>query len=172
MQAALSRQVKCIYIDPPYNTASSCDSLQEQLSALSLVHDDAGPPRLRCIRSETDGAIFVSIDKTERTVLEHVLDEVFGPSNRIEELIWTHEHQQQSAAKLLDEPRVCEVYARTVHGRTDRSMFREPKPGFEEVMALVALESRVSTNRDDREEFEACTRSTRLTIARRLRHRG
>ena len=36
-----------------------------------------------------DGAIFVSIDKTERTVLQHVLDGVFGADNRIEELIWS-----------------------------------------------------------------------------------
>ena len=35
----------------------------------------------------TDGAIFVSIDKTERTVLEHVLDAVMGRDNRVEELV-------------------------------------------------------------------------------------
>ena len=36
-----------------------------------------------------DGAMFVSIDKTERTVLEHVMDGIFGPGNRVEELIWS-----------------------------------------------------------------------------------
>ncbi len=31
---------------------------------------------------------FVSIDKTERTVLQHVMDGVFGAGNSVEELIW------------------------------------------------------------------------------------
>src|SRR3546814_8333498 len=42
-----------------------------------------------------DGAIFVSIDKTERTILEHALDEVFGAENHIEELIRSEEHTSE-----------------------------------------------------------------------------
>ena len=36
-----------------------------------------------------DGALFVSIDKTERARLQYALDDVFGVDNAIEELIWT-----------------------------------------------------------------------------------
>ena len=77
---------KSIYIDPPYNTDSSSIPYKNNYkhsSFATLMRDRIAAcyPLLR-----KDGAIFVSIDKTERTVLEHALDEVFGDENQIEEL--------------------------------------------------------------------------------------
>ena len=86
-----------------------------------------------------DGAIFVSIDKTERTVVQHVLDEVFGADNRVEELIWAMNTNNSQAPNYSTNHEYVLVFAK--HRPTaelDRSMFREPKPGFEEVMELVA----------------------------------
>jgi len=81
--------LKSIYIDPPYNTDSSSIPYKNNYkhsSFATLMRDriEASHPLLR-----KDGAIFVSIDKTERSILEHALDEVFGADNHIEELIWT-----------------------------------------------------------------------------------
>lgn len=87
-----------------------------------------------------DGAMFVSIDKTERTVLEQTLDAVFGADNRVEELIWTMNTNNSQAPNYSTNHEFVQVYAR--HRPTveqDKAMFREPKPGFEEVMALVAV---------------------------------
>jgi len=71
-------QVKCIYIDPPYNTASSSIPYKNNYrhsSWVTMMYD-----RLAVLHSTLtkDGAIFVSIDKTERTVLQHAMDDVFG----------------------------------------------------------------------------------------------
>src|SRR5215470_18023566 len=87
----------------------------------------------------TDGAIFVSIDKTERTVLQHAMDDVFGPDNRVEELIWAMNTTNSQAPNYSTNHEYVEVYARDRRiAEQDPSMFREPKPGFEEVMELVA----------------------------------
>jgi adenine-specific DNA-methyltransferase len=85
-----------------------------------------------------DGAMFVSIDKAERTVVEHMLDEVFGPDNRIEELIWSMNTNNSQAPNYSTNHEYVEVYAKNRRAaEQDPSMFREPKPGYEEVMELV-----------------------------------
>src|SRR6516164_3974884 len=80
---------KSIYIDPPYNTDSSAipyKNSYKHSSWATLMRDRAAASKQLL---QEDGAIFVSIDKTERTVLEYALDDVFGSGNHIEELIWT-----------------------------------------------------------------------------------
>lgn len=132
-------QLRCIYIDPPYNTASSSilyKNNYRHASWITLMYD-----RLALLRQTlpVDGAIFVSIDKTERAVLEQAMDEIFGPDNRIEELIWAMNTNNSQAPNYSTNHEYVEVYARDRRtAEQDRNMFREPKPGFEEVMALVA----------------------------------
>ena len=131
--------VKCIYIDPPYNTNSSGIPYKNgyrHASFAALMHN-----RIDQLHRllPADGAIFVSIDKTARTTLEHALDAVFGIDNRVEELIWAMNTNNSQAPNYSTNHEYVQVYAR--HRPTveqDRAMFREPKPGFEEVMALVA----------------------------------
>src|SRR5262249_5461323 len=134
-----AEQVRCIYIDPPYNTASSAIPYKNDYrhsSFASMIFD-----RIRGLHHllSKDGAIFVSIDKTERTVLEHVLDDIFGVDNRIEELIWAMNTNNSQAPNYSTNHEYVLVYAK--HRPTaeqDRLMFREPKPGFKEVMELIS----------------------------------
>lgn len=76
-------KVKCIYIDPPYNTGNAFehyDDSVEHSTWLSLMK-----PRLELLRtllSET-GAIFVQIDDVEQAYLRVIMDEVFGRNNFI-----------------------------------------------------------------------------------------
>lgn len=133
------RQVKCIYIDPPYNTASSAIPYKNNYkhsSFASLMHG-----RIEALHTflRQDGAIFVSIDKTERTVLQHVLDEVFGDDNRVEELIWSMNTNNSQAPNYSTNHEYVLAYAKDRRiAEQDKQMFREPKPGYEEVMELVA----------------------------------
>ena len=85
-----------------------------------------------------DGALFVSIDKTERTVLEYALDGVSGADNHIEELIWTQATANSQLPNYSTNHEYVEVYARD-RGSVERDpeMFREPKPGYSEVMNLL-----------------------------------
>lgn len=131
-------KVRCSYIDPPYNTASSAIPYKNNYkhsSFASMMYDRvAGLWRTLT----KDGALFVSIDKTERTVVAHVLDEIFGGDNRIEELIWAMNTNNSQAPNYSTNHEYVLVYAKnrsTVE--QDRNMFREPKPGYEEVMELV-----------------------------------
>jgi adenine-specific DNA-methyltransferase len=132
-------RVKCIYIDPPYNTDSSAIPYKNNYrhsSWITMMRD-----RLASLHPTLtdDGAIFVSIDKAERTGLEHALDDVFGASNHIEELIWTQSTSNSQLPNYSTNHEYVEVYARDRQAvEADKAMFREPKPGFAEVMELVA----------------------------------
>lgn len=71
-------KVKCIYIDPPYNTGSAFEHYDDNLEHsiwLSLMR-----PRLEILRNllSDDGAIFVQIDDNEQAYLKVMMDEIFG----------------------------------------------------------------------------------------------
>ena len=73
--------VKCIYIDPPYNTRSAFEHYDDNLEHskwLAMIY-----PRLVLLRDlmAEDGSIWVSIDDNEGHYLKVVMDEVFGRRN-------------------------------------------------------------------------------------------
>ncbi|MDI6625358.1 MAG: site-specific DNA-methyltransferase [Brevundimonas sp.] len=81
-------QVKCIYIDPPYNTGSAFEHYDDSLEHsrwLAMMW-----PRLELLREllSEDGSIWVSIDDNEGHYLKVVMDEVFGRKNFIGNAIW------------------------------------------------------------------------------------
>ncbi len=104
-----SGQVKCIYIDPPYNTGNenwvyndnvNSPEIQKWLGKVvgneleDLTRHDKWLcmmyPRLSLLRNllREDGVIFVSIDDTEVGHLRLLMDEIFGRRNFILNLIW------------------------------------------------------------------------------------
>jgi adenine-specific DNA-methyltransferase len=132
-------QVKCIYIDPPYNTSSSAIPYKNDYrhSAWGTMMYD----RVALLRAAmtSDGAFFASIDKTERTLLEHLMDYVFGAANRVEELIWSMNTTNSQVPNYSTNHEYVQVYAKNRRVvEQDPDMFREPKPGFREVMDLIA----------------------------------
>ena len=71
-------KVKCIYIDPPYNTKSAFEHYDDNLEHsqwLSMMY-----PRLELLRSllSEDGSIWISIDDHEAHYLKVIMDEIFG----------------------------------------------------------------------------------------------
>ncbi len=139
VSSKLNSAIKSIYIDPPYNTDSSAIPYKNSYRHSSwgtMMQDRVGAAYTLL---KPDGAIFVSIDKTERTLLEHALDGVFGGENHIEELIWTQATANSQLPNYSTNHEYVEVYARDRKAvEADKAMFREPKPGFSEVMELVA----------------------------------
>jgi len=102
-------KVKCIYIDPPYNTGNegwiyndnvNSPMMQEWLKANSPVdkedlarHDKwlcMMMPRLKLLREllRDDGVIFISIDDNEVHHLRMLMDEIFGEENFVARVIW------------------------------------------------------------------------------------
>lgn len=88
-------QVKCIFIDPPYNTKSAFEHYDDNLEHsqwLSMVL-----PRLQLLRDllRDDGSIWVTIDDNEGHYLKVLMDEVFGRRNFVANLAW---HKRVSPA--------------------------------------------------------------------------
>jgi len=81
-------KVKCIYIDPPYNTGSAFEHYDDNLQHsewLSLMR-----PRLELLRNllAEDGSIWISIDDDEQAYLKVLCDEIFGRRNFVASIIW------------------------------------------------------------------------------------
>ena len=81
-------QVKCIYIDPPYNTGSAFEHYDDNLEHsqwLAMMW-----PRLELLREllAEDGSIWVSIDDDEAHYMKVMLDEVFFRKNFIVNALW------------------------------------------------------------------------------------
>ncbi|MBG64638.1 MAG: site-specific DNA-methyltransferase [Roseobacter sp.] len=96
-------RVKCIYIDPPYNTRSAFEHYDDSLEHakwLAMV-----VPRLMLLREflSEDGSIWVSIDDNEGHYLKVVMDEIFGRRNFITNVIWRKNYAPKSSARHFSE---------------------------------------------------------------------
>jgi adenine-specific DNA-methyltransferase len=91
-------RVRCIAIDPPYNTQSAFEHYDDNLEHstwLSLMY-----PRLELLRDllSEDGSIWVCIDDNEAHYLKVIMDEVFGRKNFIAEIIWQKRTSRENRA--------------------------------------------------------------------------
>jgi adenine-specific DNA-methyltransferase len=130
LQKSYHKQVKMIYIDPPYNTGKEFiypDNYKDNLDTyLQYTHqkdedgrkfgtnaDTSGRyhtnwlnmmyPRLKLARNllRDDGVIFISIDDNEVTNLRKLCDEIFGEDNFVADLIWEKRFTRNNDAKLM-----------------------------------------------------------------------
>src|ERR1035437_6744254 len=91
--------VKCVFIDPPYNTGSAFlhyDDGVEHSLWLSLMRD-----RLEIIRRllSDDGSLWITIDDNEAHYLKIVCDEIFGRANFVANLIWEKADSPRHSAR-------------------------------------------------------------------------
>ncbi|MBE0548505.1 MAG: site-specific DNA-methyltransferase [Rubrivivax sp.] len=89
-------QVKCIFIDPPYNTRSAFEHYDDDLEHsqwLSMML-----PRLQLLREflRSDGSIWVTIDDNEGHYLKVLMDEVFGRGNFVADVFWQKTHTREN----------------------------------------------------------------------------
>ena len=127
-------QVKCIYIDPPYNTGNEGWAYNDNVNSpeirkwLGEVVGKEGEtldrhdrwlcmmyPRLTLLRQflRDDGAIFVSIDDNEVATLRLLMDEVFGSSNFIANFIWEKRKNRENRKTISVRHDHVIAYART-----------------------------------------------------------
>ena len=138
LQARFREAVQGIYIDPPYNTDVSAIPYKNDYkhsSFASLIHDRAS---LLYPVLKKEGVLFVSIDKHERQTVEIALNAAFGVDNRVEELIWIQNTNDGRSTTYSVNHEYVEVYAKhKPTAEADFRIFREPKPGYAEVMELI-----------------------------------
>jgi adenine-specific DNA-methyltransferase len=81
-------QVKCIYIDPPYNTGSAFEHYDDNMEHaiwLSMMY-----PRIKLLKKFLcqDGAIFIQLDDNEQAYAKVICDEIFGRRNFVTNIVW------------------------------------------------------------------------------------
>src|SRR5690606_16702353 len=93
--------VKCIYIDPPYNTRSAFEHYDDNLEHSQWLARMW--PRLELLRELLceDGSIWVSIDDNEGHYLKVMMDEVFGRRQFVANVIWQKKYARQNDALFL-----------------------------------------------------------------------
>ena len=101
LEQEFTGKVKCVFIDPPYNTGSAFahydDGLEHSIW-LGLMRD-----RLEIIKHllSDDGSLWITIDDNEAHYLKVLCDEVFGRGNFVGNIVWQHSIQGKNDAKLL-----------------------------------------------------------------------
>jgi adenine-specific DNA-methyltransferase len=101
LEQEFSGMVKCVFIDPPYNTGSAFtyyDDGVEHSIWLGLMRD-----RLEIIRRllSEDGSLWITIDDNEAHYLKVLCDEVFGRANFIANVVWQKAYTSNQTAKHL-----------------------------------------------------------------------
>jgi adenine-specific DNA-methyltransferase len=91
--------VRCVYIDPPYNTGSGVWSYDDQMSREHwrvMMRD-----RLTAARElmSEDAAIFVTLDDHEHAPLRLLMEEVFGSENFLATIVWEKVHTRKNSAR-------------------------------------------------------------------------
>ena len=101
LEQEFTGEVKCVFIDPPYNTGSAFTHYDDGLEHsiwLGLMRD-----RLEIIKRllSDDGSLWITIDDNEAHYLKVLCDEVFGRGNFVGNIVWQHSIQGKNDAKLL-----------------------------------------------------------------------
>lgn len=117
-------KIKCIYIDPPYNTGNESWVYNDNVNHPKIkkwlgevVGKDGEDltrhdkwlcmmyPRLKLLHKllAKDGAIFISIDDNEHSHLKLLCDEIFGPANFINNIIWQKKFSPQNDARYFSD---------------------------------------------------------------------
>lgn len=114
-------RIRCIYIDPPYNTGyafSHYDDNLEHSQWLNLMR-----PRLEILWEllSEDGSIWISIDDDEQAYLKVLCDEVFGRTSFIASMIWQKRTSPDMRAIISDGHDYILVYAK------NRDVFKDTR---------------------------------------------
>jgi len=104
-------RVKCVYIDPPFNTGEAFehyDDWMEHSTWLSFMRD-----RLLLIKEllAPDGSVWVHLDDTEQHRMRCLLDEVFGADRAVTTLIWQKRQSRDNRAAFSSSQDYIHVYA-------------------------------------------------------------
>ena len=107
-------RVKCVFIDPPYNTGSAFEHYDDNIEHstwLSLMY-----PRLELLRDllAEDGSVWVSIDDNEAHYLKVIMDEVFGRKNFIANVLWQKRTSPDARLQISQAHDHVLCYARSI----------------------------------------------------------
>lgn len=103
LESEFTGKIKCIYIDPPYNTGSAFEHYDDGVEHslwLSLMRD-----RLELLRTllTDDGSLWITIDDNEVHYLKVLCDELFGRNNFIATIVWQKKYAGKADSQFFSE---------------------------------------------------------------------
>lgn len=119
-------QVKCIYIDPPYNTQSAFEHYDDNLEHstwLSMMY-----PRVELLRDllADDGSLWVSMDDNEEPYVKILLDEIFHRKNFVATVVWQKRTSPDARIQLGAAHDYIIVYAKNAdHANFNKMLLTE-----------------------------------------------
>lgn len=148
-------QVKCIYIDPPYNTGNEGWAYNDNVNSPEirkwlgeLVGKEGETldrhdrwlcmmyPRLLLLKQflREDGAIFVSIDDNEVGNLQALMREVFGSANEVATIVWEKGKKGDSKLVSVTHEYIVAFARNKAYLTANKIRWRRKKPGADEVL--------------------------------------
>lgn len=123
-------KIKCIYIDPPYNTGSAFEHYDDSLEHSTWLN--LMKPRVNLLRTllREDGSIWISIDDSEGHYLKVLCDESFGRNNFVGTIIWEKRKSRENRRTFSFNHDYVLVYAKN-------------KPAFEDTRNPMELSQEI-----------------------------
>lgn len=144
LEQEFAGKIKCIYIDPPYNTGQAFEFYNDGIETslwLSLMRE-----RLVLLRGllTRDGVIFVQIDDTYFAHLKLILDEIFGPQQYVNTIAVKTKESSGASGGGEDRRLKKNIEFLLVYGREDFSAFNDVFAEIElgKYLKMMRLEDR------------------------------
>lgn len=119
LEKEFAGSIKCIYIDPPYNTGSAFEHYDDGLEHSQWLN--LMSPRLKLLHGllADEGSIWISIDDNECHYLKVLCDGIFGRGNFVSTVIWQKKYAPKADSKYLSESHdFILVYAKDIRKLT------------------------------------------------------
>lgn len=113
--AKYGKQIRCIYIDPPYNNGDNYHYYNDNTSQSSWLKDMRNVLRLLKPLLSKDGSIWISIDDKEMAYLKVEADKVFGRENFAATIIWQQRKTRENRAVFSCNHEYILVYAKDIN---------------------------------------------------------
>jgi adenine-specific DNA-methyltransferase len=132
LEAEFAGKIKCVFIDPPYNTGSAFEHYDDGLEHsiwLSMMRD-----RLEIIRKllSEDGSLWITVDDNEAHYLKILCDEMFGRGNFLANVVWQKRTSRENRAAIGSAHDHILVYANipAIKWKDSRNTFAPRDEGF------------------------------------------
>jgi adenine-specific DNA-methyltransferase len=133
MQARYRERVKCVYIDPPYNTGGDGFAYKDSYrhsSWASMLQDRVAACLGFIVQ---DGALFASIDEVEQPVMRQIFNSLIGSANFVSDLVWAAGRKNDSRLVSVSHEYIV-AYARNREQLTAKNIeWRQRKKGLDDI---------------------------------------
>lgn len=114
LQQDFAGKIKCIYIDPPYNTGSAFEYYDDGIEHSTwLCMIKSRLELLWNLLDEDTGSIWISIDDWEQAYMRVLCDELFGRRNFIAQIVWQKRYSRENREAIGDVHEYIMVYAKS-----------------------------------------------------------